>query len=51
MSRNPAHGKWTEEQTNWSQADSDLVKEILKEQPIPTSYEELLDEYESSLLN
>lgn len=50
MSRNPAYGKWSEEETNWSQKDADAVKDILKEQTVPTSYEELLDEYESSLL-
>jgi len=50
MARNPAYGKWNEDETNWSQKDTDVVKDILKEQTVPTSYEELLDEYESSLL-
>ena len=50
MVRNAAFGKWTEYETNWSKTDSDLVEDILKEQPVSTSYEELLDEYESNLL-
>ena len=50
MLKNPAYGKWTTEETNWSQKDADLVADILKEGTVKTSYEELLDEYESSLL-
>ena len=49
MSRNPAYGKWSADETNWSQKDTDLVKDILKEDSVPTSFEQLLDEYESSL--
>ena len=50
MKRNPAFGHWTEEETNWSEKDTEFIKEVLKEEDIPTSYEELLDEYESTLL-
>jgi len=50
MQQNPAFGRWTKEETNWSQKDADLIANVLKEQPVPTSYEELLDEYEESLL-
>ena len=46
MSRNPAFGKWSEEETNWSQKDTDLIADILNEETVPTSYKELLDEYE-----
>ncbi len=51
MARNPAYGDWTEEETNWSQKDTDLIKDILKEPTIPTSYEELVREYEESRKN
>jgi len=50
MLKNPAFGKWTEEETNWSQKDAEIVKDVLKEDTVTTSYEELLDEYESTLL-
>jgi len=50
MKQNPAFGKWAEEETNWSQKGTDLIEDVIKEQPVPTSYEELLDEHESSLL-
>ena len=50
QTNNSAFGKWTKEETNWSQKDSDLIEDILKETTIPTSYKELLDEYEASLL-
>ncbi len=43
MSRNLAFGKWTEEETNWSQKDTDLIADILQEETVPTSNEELLD--------
>lgn len=49
MSRNPAYGEWTEEQTNWSKADLDFVRDALNEKPVPTSYEELLKEYKLGL--
>ena len=26
--RNPAYGYWTEEETNWSQRDTDLLEEV-----------------------
>ena len=49
MSRNPAYGKWSADETNWSQKDTDLVKDILEGEFVPTSHEQLLDEYQSSL--
>ena len=39
--RNPAFGKWTEKETNWSSVDDEFIKDALKEESIPTSYEEL----------
>lgn len=50
MSRNSAFGKWSEEETNWSQKDTDLIADILKEDTLPTSNEKLLDLDVSSLL-
>lgn len=50
MARNQAFGKWTEEETNWSQKDTGLIADILKEKTLPTSNEELLDLDVSSLL-
>ena len=51
MSRNPAFGKWTEEETNWSQKDTDLIANILKEKTLPTSNEELFPNREKVRLN
>ena len=42
MARNPAYGKWTEEETNWSQKDTDFIKDVENDELIPTSYEKLL---------
>ena len=50
MSSNTAFGHWTVEETNWSKKDMDFIKDVLKEQPVSTSYEELLDEHEVKLL-
>ena len=47
--RNPAYGVWTEEETNWSQRDSDMISEILKEDTVETSFEKILDAYEESI--
>ena len=32
MKKNKAFGKWTEEELNWSQKDTDLIEPILKEE-------------------
>ena len=40
---------WTKEQKNWSKADSEFIKNALTEKPIPTSYKEILDEYEKNI--
>ena len=50
MSKNSAFGHWTQEETNWSKKDLDFIQDVLKEKPIPTSYEELLAEHEANLL-
>ena len=50
MSKNPSFGKWTEEETNWSKKDAEFIEDVLAEEPVPTSYDQLLTEYESSLL-
>jgi len=49
MQRNPAQGKWDEEGTNWSKKDTDFIAGVVEEDTVSTSYEELLDEYESSI--
>lgn len=49
-SGNPAFGHWTVEETNWSKKDLDFIQGVLKEKPLPTSYEELLAEHEAKLL-
>ena len=43
MKRNPAFGDWTEEETNWSQKDTDFIQDALKAESIPTSNKELLE--------
>ncbi len=50
MAKNPAFGKWTEEQTNWSSVDTEFIKNTLEGESIPTSYEELLKDHEVKLL-
>jgi len=51
MSKNPAFGKWSQEETNWDDKDTEFVKEALGGKTIQTSYEELSDEYETSITN
>ena len=48
--KNKAHGDWTEEDTNWSEKDIDVIRDILKEQLIPVTYEELLKQHESKIV-
>lgn len=45
--RNPAYGKWSEKETNWSAADDKIIEEVLGKGsvPLPTS----LRHYEESL--
>ncbi len=51
MSKNPAFGHWTEQETNWSQDDTDFIQDALKEldKESPTSYEELVERNEAKL--
>ena len=43
VKRNPAHGKWSEEETNWSQKDTDLIKPILKERTVPYTQLDIIE--------
>lgn len=45
--RNPAFGMWTEEDTNWSQKDTDFIKDVIHSKRYPYSYEKLLKELEA----
>ena len=47
---NHAYGKWTKEETNWSEKDTAFIQDVLKEKSIATSYEELLKEHEKKLM-
>ena len=49
--KNLGYGLWSEEETNWSEKDTQRTLVALKAESEETSYEELLDEYEASLLN
>lgn len=51
MARNPAFGEWTEEETNWSDKDTEFIKEALKnlDKATPTTYEELVARNEAKL--
>ena len=47
--RNPAHGHWSEEETNWSEKDTAFVENILKknDRAIRTSIKEIKEKHES----
>lgn len=47
--RNPAYGYWSEEETNWSEKDTALLKELRSkdEKLVPTSFKELKELHES----
>ena len=51
MSNNPAYGLWTTDDTNWSQDDTDFIREALGQlsNGSPTSYEELEQQNEAKL--
>ena len=51
MSRNPAFGKWSEDETNWSDKDTAFMDEVIKNSSgsNPTSLKELKDSHENLL--
>ena len=42
---NPAYGDWTEEETNWSEKDTEFIRDSLTDRVTETSFEELLREH------
>ena len=50
MEKNPAFGEWTKEQTNWTPADTEFIKNTLDDESIATSHDELLKDHEVKLM-
>lgn len=46
---NDAYGDWSKEETNWSEKDTEIVNNVLKQnnKPVPFDYDEMLRLHET----
>lgn len=47
LKRNAAYGDWSEEETNWSDKDTDFINKTLRKNntPIKTNLKEIIEKY------